>query len=116
MSFTFEIKHFSNCIVISLKGKIITDSDIDDLLLSVDKIISNSNSKLVFNLLELTHINSSGINLFMKILTKTRVNNGDLIFYGVNGNVGNLFKIAKLNGIYTIFDSLEEALNHFKNK
>ena len=52
----------------------------------------------------------------MKILTKTRVNNGDLIFCGVNGNVENLFKIAKLNGIYTIFDSLEEAVNHFKNK
>ncbi len=116
MSFTFEIKDYPNCYVVSLRGKIITDSDIDALLLSVDEIINNSNSKLVFNLFELTHINSSGINLFMKILTKTRINNGDLIFYGVIGNVGNLFKIAKLNGIYTIFDSLEEAVNHFKNK
>jgi anti-sigma B factor antagonist len=115
MSFIFEIKQYLNCYVISLRGKIITDTDIDSLLFSVDELIKNSNSKLVFNLFELTHINSSGINLFMKVLTKTRVNNGDLIFYGVNGNVGNLFKIAKLNGIYTIFDSLEEALNHFKN-
>ena len=116
MSFSFEIKNFSNCTVISLRGKIITDNDIDDLLISANESIINSNSKLIFNLFELNHINSSGINLFMKILTKTRINNGDLIFCGVNGNVGNLFKIAKLNGIYTIFDSLEEALNHFKNK
>jgi anti-sigma B factor antagonist len=116
MSFRFEIKHFSNSSVISLEGKILTDDDITQLLVSVNDLIESGISCLVLNLLELTNINSTGINLFMKILTKARINNGDLIFYGIKGNVKNLFKIAKLNEIYTIFESLDESLNHFKNK
>ena len=52
----------------------------------------------------------------MRVLTRTRIKNGDLIFFGVKGNVENLFKIAKINKIYTIYDTEEEALNHFKNK
>ena len=52
----------------------------------------------------------------MRTLTKARINNGDLIFSNVNGTVSDLFKIAKLNEIYTIYSSQEEAVNHFKNK
>ena len=116
MNFTFNIQNFSESFVISLRGKIMSDSEINEISLSISKLISENKSKLIFNLSDLTYLNSSGINFFMKTLTKTRINNGDLIFYGVNGNVKNLFQIAKLNEIYTIYNSEKEALNHFKNK
>jgi anti-sigma B factor antagonist len=116
MEFSFEIHHFSEASVVDLRGKIMTDIEIEDVNKKILELIISKKCQLIFNLSDLKYINSTGINLFMKSLTKARTNNGDLIFFGVNGHVDNLFKISKLNEIYTIYSSLEEALNHFKNK
>ncbi len=116
MGFSFEINHYSDSSIVSLQGKIMTDLDIDAVSTEISKLIENNKIKLIFNTEDLIYVNSSGINFFMRTLTKTRIQNGDLIFYGVNGNVDNIFKIAKINKIYTIYSSQQEALNHFKNK
>ncbi len=116
MEFSYEINHYPESSIVSLKGKITTDIDIEIISIEVSKLIENNKYRLIFNTENLNYINSSGINFFMRTLTKTRIHNGDLIFYGVVGNVDNLFKIAKINKIYTIYSSQEEALNHFKNK
>lgn len=116
MDFSFDTSHFSDSCIIRLQGKILSELDIDKLSKEVNQLIEKNKCQLIFNVRDLSYLNSVGINLFMKTLTKSRINNGDLIFFGVNGNVENLFKIAKLNEIYTIYATEEEALNHFKNK
>ncbi len=116
MGFLFEINHYSDASIVSLKGKIMSDLDIENISNEITKLIGNNKIKLIFNTEDLVYVNSSGINFFMRTLTKTRIKNGDLIFFGVNGNVDDIFKIAKINKIYTIYSSQEEALNHFKNK
>ncbi len=116
MGFSFEIKNQSSVSVFSLNGKIMTDEDLIEISKEIISLIEKGMSNLVFDLKDLNYINSTGINLFMRTLTKARVNNGDLIFSNVFGKVSDLFKIAKLNEIYTIYGSQEEAVNHFKNK
>ena len=93
-----------------------TDEDLVKISKEINFLIDKGMSNLVFDLENLNYINSTGINLFMRTLTKARVNNGDLIFSNVNGTVSDLFKIAKLNEIYTIYTSQADAVNHFKNK
>ena len=116
MNFSYEIKSLQNVTVLSLKGKIMADEDLLEISKEIIRVIDKGLCNLVFDLKELNYINSTGINLFMRTLTKARVNNGDLIFSNVVGSVSDLFKIAKLNEIYTIYSSLEESVNHFKNK
>lgn len=116
MDFSFDIKHYSDSCIISLQGKILSELDIERLSKEINNLIEKNKSQLIINVRNLLYLNSTGINLFMRTLTKSRVNNGDLIFFGVNGSVENLFKIAKLNEIYTIYATEGEALNHFKNK
>lgn len=116
MNFSYEIKSQENVTILSLKGKIMTDEDLIEISKEIIKLIEKGLCNLVFDLKELNYINSTGINLFMRTLTKARVNNGDLIFSNVIGTVSDLFKIAKLNEIYTIYSSQDEAVNHFKNK
>ena len=116
MNFTFDITHYPETSIITLRGKIMSNIDIEEVAKEVIKLIDTKQHKLIFNAEELAYINSLGINFFMRVLTRTRIKNGDLIFFGVKGNVDNLFKIAKINKIYTIYDTEEEALNHFKNK
>ncbi|MCE2743064.1 MAG: STAS domain-containing protein [Fluviicola sp.] len=114
MSFTFEIKEQNDVSIISIAGKILSDENILDAIQKINKHIEVKNSKLIFNCSKLLHINSTGINFFMKTLTKSRIHNGDLILCGIAGNIESLFKITKLNEIYTIYNSEEDAINHFK--
>ena len=116
MGFSFDINHLPVASVITLRGRITSEIDLELISDEIKKMIEKNKSKLVFNAFELSYINSTGINLFMKTLAKARTNNGDLVFCGISGNVENLFKIAKLNEIYTIYANEKDAVNHFKNK
>lgn len=110
MSLEYSISLSDKVLVLNLKGKIISDTDLESVHNSLQSQESNS---WVFNMDELSHINSTGINFIIRSLTRSRVNNGDLVLCAVRGNVKSLFEIAKINEIFTIYDEIEEALNHF---
>ena len=56
---------------------------------------------------------STGIGFLVRTLTRSRVNNGELVLCGVKGNVEKLFEIAKINEIFTIYTNVSEAKQHF---
>lgn len=116
MNLSFDISFVDTIVIYSLKGKITTENDFQELEKSVFENISKNHVNVVFDLQELTHTNSSGIGLFMKTLTKTRIMNGDLALMHINGNVEKIFIISKLNEIYTICENQMEAINYFKSK
>lgn len=95
--------------VVSFSGKILSDSDLEKL--NEPGLIESSN--LVFNLSELTQINSSGINFIVKNLTRSRIENGELILCGLKGNVQKIFELSKVNSLFSIFDSKNESINYF---
>lgn len=115
MNLSFEINTINDStIVFKLIGKIISDTDFDDLQVEVNDAIGKNLKNVIFDLEELTHMNSMGIGFFMRTLTKSRIINGDLILCNIRGNVDKIFEISKLNEIYTICDSQVAAINLFK--
>jgi anti-sigma B factor antagonist len=94
-----------------LSGKILSDEDADRLSEHIDSL---SNWKVIFDLTDLKHINSSGISIFVKTMTKCRINEGDLVIANPNNNIFQLFEITKMNEVFSIHDSKEAALNQFK--
>lgn len=114
MESNFKITKQSDILLIALSGKLLADDKVNEIAVKVLNELSTKNRHVIFDLSLLEYINSSGINMFMKVLTKARVNTGEVVFFGVKGNVEKLFKIAKLNEIYTIYNSESEAINHFK--
>lgn len=111
MAFEFKIEEQKAVQIISFVGRITTDSDLDDLRSTLEK----HSSTLIFDLSELAHTNSSGINFFIRNLTRCRVGGGELVLNGLNGGVKNLFELAKIDGLFTIYDNLEDSLKHFNN-
>jgi anti-sigma B factor antagonist len=114
MESNFNLKREAEVNLVTLNGKLLAEDEVSSITEEILMVIDSSFKNVVFDLSELNYINSSGINMFMKVITKSRVNNGEVIFSGVQGNVEKLFKIAKLNEIYTIYRSKKDALNHFK--
>ena len=115
MSLKFNIDIQDPIIIYSLSGKITTELDYEELEKLVFDNLNKNYFRIVFDLSELTHTNSSGISFFMRTLTKSRIMGGDLVLMNINGNVEKIFNIAKLDEIYTICASPEEATNHFNN-
>lgn len=114
LDLTYSIEINDPVIIYSFKGKIITETDYEALEQEVFTKLNQNYYRIVFDLFDLTHTNSSGISFFMRTLTKSRIMGGELVLAGISGNVEKIFQIAKLNEVYTMYDSTEEAINHFK--
>ena len=111
MNLNLTAKANSDCMVFHLQGKILIEADAEIL----QEAISNLNSyKVVFNLQELTHVNSIGIAVFVKTMTKCRIENGDLLICAPNKLISKLFEITKMNDVFSMYDSQESAINYFK--
>jgi len=112
LSYTINID--DPIITYQLKGKITTDDDYLEIEKEVFNYLNQNYYRIVFDLSELTHTNSSGIGFFMRTLTKSRIMGGELVIIGINGNVEKIFSISKLDEIYIICENQMEANNYFK--
>ena len=96
---------------ITLSGRLLSDNDLKAVSEAIDKL---DNWKIVIDLKDLTYINSSGIAFLVRILTRSRIHNGDTVIIHVNASLNTLFTITKMHEVFTIYPSKEEAINHFK--
>jgi anti-sigma B factor antagonist len=62
---------------------------------------------------ELTHTNSSGIAFLIRIMTRSRINDGDVVLASPNVGIQKLIDISKLYEVFSIYNSLDEAVSHF---
>lgn len=113
MSFSYHIEELNGSVVFQLNGKLTNESDAIQLNDQVDMEVKSGNRRLLFDLENLTYCNSSGLNVFIRSLTKTRTAGGDTAICAVNTELNNLFHIAKVNDIFSIFSTKEEGLKHF---
>ena len=114
MNLSYTINIDDPIITYQLKGKITTDDDYLEIEKEVFNYLNQNYYRIVFDLTELTHTNSSGIGFFMRTLTKSRIMGGELVIIGINGNVEKIFSISKLDEIYIICENQMEANNYFK--
>ncbi len=113
MSLTYDITIHDPVIVYTLNGKIMTDEDYIDFEKEVFNHLNQNYYRIVFNLTDLTHTNSSGIGFFMRTLTKSRIMGGDLVLTNISGNVKKIFEIAKLTEVYTICENEAAGIEFF---
>lgn len=110
MSFKAELSVKDTVLIVSLEGKVLEDSVLKQLLSDIDKQLADVKGKLIINIEKLNYINSTGINFFIKALTKARVKNGDLILSGAQGSVLTIVQVSKMNEVFTMTETEEEAL------
>lgn len=112
MSIKHTLRNDADHIIVSIQGRIVTDNDTADLLKEIQVTIDENKKSYFFDLSQLEYITSSGLNFFVRILTRTRNIGAEVTLCGIQGNVEKLFAISKLNEIFTFSPSLTEALNN----
>ncbi len=110
MSLTIKVEHQSSSVIFSFTGKINNPEETTDILNTLDREIESKNKSFLYDVSKLEYITSSGLNFFIRSLTRIRNVGGEIILCGVQGNVEKLLKISKLNEIFTLCPSVSEAL------
>jgi anti-sigma B factor antagonist len=93
-----------------LFGELIDRNQALGMLAEIDTIIAKGENKILLDLANLKYINSSGLNIFINILTKTRKSGGDVAICCVNKKITELLVITKLNSVFNVCESPEKAV------
>ena len=109
------ITRHNDVYIYAISGKILENTDSNPIMDSVDENLENG-AKFVFDLSNLNTMNSSGINLFLKIFTKIRNTGGELYLCSIPKHIEQLLVITKLNSIFTISQDVDSALSKFKTQ
>lgn len=108
MKFSSEIK--KEVLIIRLEGDLIGENDGAAILVKATDAIHDNVLKCVIDIAKLRYINSSGIGVLITILTKFRNKDGEVFLLNPSESVQKLLVITKLNAIFQIAKTEEEAL------
>jgi anti-sigma B factor antagonist len=108
MNFAQEIK--SNILILRISGDLIGEDTGTRLIDTVNDALSHKVPACIVDISELRYINSSGIGVLITILTKFRNKGGDVYLMKPSDNVKKLLVITKLNAIFHVVQSEDEAI------
>jgi len=110
MVFEYNISEENNCQILKLSGELIDKHQAIDLIKSIDELLDTEKSKWAIDLSDLKYMNSSGLNVLIQILTKTRNHGGESVIFNVSKKVNELLVITKLNTLFKVADTKADAL------
>lgn len=110
MLFDFSAEIHQDIVVLSLTGELIEKNQAADLIKKIDEMVAGGKNKIALNLAELKYMNSSGLNTLIQLLTKTRNSGGETVIYNMNKKINELLLITKLNTLFKIVETEEQAM------
>ena len=84
-----------------------------DLRKAIDTLIDGASQKIIVNLSEVQHINSTAIGAMVGSAKRLRTNGGDLKVYGLAANLKRTFDLVGASSVLEIYDSESSALAAF---
>lgn len=98
--------------VIKMTGDIDINSS-PDIKKSFDEVIAQKKDKVVISLKDVGYVDSSGLATLVEVLKNLRAYGGKLKLASLSDKVKGLFEITKLDKLFDIVATEEEAVNTF---
>jgi anti-sigma B factor antagonist len=111
MLFTYTITPKDQLHVIRMQGDLIESGEANKLMQEVDDIVINNNIRFVIDMSEVKYLNSSGLTILIRILTKARKAGGETVIACVGKRIKELLVITKLNTVFTVAETVEDGLS-----
>jgi anti-anti-sigma factor len=109
-----KTKRINDILVVSLKDSqrlnAMIAEPVKDVLL---ELYNKPNTRLVFDLKDISFIDSSGFGVFLSAMKAANNNYGQFKICNVNSEVMELFKLLQLHHVFEIYDELESCLKSF---
>ncbi|MFN8437559.1 MAG: STAS domain-containing protein [Cytophagales bacterium] len=105
-----NIQVVGDIVVIKVSGDLLGEDAGLDLYNSINVYNTNqSYKKFILDLSEARYINSQGLGVLITSYTHVKNKEGVLVLLNPNESVKKLLNITKLNSVFQIFNSLNEA-------
>ena len=112
MEYTFDVQ--KDHLILQFEGDLIGENHGPELISLINDQINNDIFFCIIDLSKIRYINSSGIGVLITILTKFRNRGGDIILIKPSKTVEKLLIITKLNSIFNITETIEDAKEELK--
>ena len=96
--------------IFRLHGSLIGETDGMPLTEAFNEQLEEGTLVFILDLADLKHINSSGLGVFITLLTKARKKDGEVLLVSPSEGIRKLLLMTKLNAIFQIFDTVEAAM------
>jgi len=107
-------KKENGILYLMLKGKIMGGPEAESFREILYEAIKEDLVKVVVDMSEASWMNSSGLGMLIGGLTTLRSSGGDMILVGVNERTRRPLEITRLDAVFQMFDSKQEAIHSFK--
>lgn len=109
MSFSYKIEKEDQIIHVSLEGNLMNKQQVQGLLDELDFYFNEGIKKIIIDLAQTQYMNSTGLSILINIFTQTRSKGGEVVLANIPEKINKLLIITKLNSIFNIEDTVEDA-------
>jgi anti-sigma B factor antagonist len=109
MSFTVRKDEAKGVVIVGVDGQLIVGNR-HDLKQKILAAMEAGDHKFVIDFAQTGYIDSSGLGVLLSLAKKVREQGGDLRLAGLNDDLRTLFELTKLDTLFTLVDSVEEAV------
>lgn len=104
-----NIRKEEKVLVVSVTGRMdaVSAPDFDT---QVEERVDKGETNLVLDLSGLDYISSAGLRSMLTLAKKLKTKEGDLVLFGLQDVVNEVFEVSGFSTIFEIFGSLEEAM------
>lgn len=103
----------NDVIIFSLDGEFVGGPECVEFTNKIGLILKEYNM-IVADFLNVSYMNASGLGMLITVLTTVRNNGGDLKLAKVQKRVRDLIQITKMDRVFKIFDTVDQAIKAFK--
>ncbi|KPK02205.1 MAG: hypothetical protein AMS20_12390 [Gemmatimonas sp. SG8_28] len=112
MSFTVRKDEARGVVILGVDGQLIVGNR-HDLKQKILDAVEAGERKFVIDFTQTGYIDSSGLGVLVSLAKKVREAGGDLRLAGLNDDLRTLFELTKLDTLFTLVDSVGEAVAAF---
>ncbi|MBK7286889.1 MAG: STAS domain-containing protein [Flavobacteriales bacterium] len=109
-TFELNVSDQEGAKVFHLKGRLMDQQQADHLMEVLDKHLEGNEGVRDPRHGELLYMNSTGLNIMISVLTRTRKEGGQVLLADMSHGVRQLFIVTKLDTVFPILDTVELAL------
>lgn len=107
-------KEVDGVTVLSLAGRVTLGEESSHLRSTIKELLRQGKKRLVLDLSNVDYIDSAGLGTLVAAYTSARNEGGEVRLASVAGRFGELLNITKLVTIFSVHDTVADAVKSFK--
>jgi anti-sigma B factor antagonist len=105
-----RIEELTGGVILHLKGQFIGGEETDKLRETMKEVSEQLKNCLIIDLEKVTYLNSTALGVFIAAHSNFVKRNGKIILCNVSKTIENIFVITKLNLVFQITETLDDAI------